>query len=70
MAEIHCHTCGGFIGNVDNLTYREPADQTPQAAPRSGPCTCDRSVVFGPPPGYMSWPGISVQDLHRIASRN
>jgi hypothetical protein len=70
MAEIHCHNCGGFIGNVQNVAYRNTSEAPPHAAPRSGLCTCDRSVVYGPPPGYVSWPGVSITDLHRIASLN
>lgn len=57
MIQIHCHACGGFIGDPTFISYRLP---TPNglAAPRSGLCTCGAPIVYGPPPGRSSSPGI------------
>lgn len=50
LLEIHCHRCGGFIGNPAGTTYREASNGTPPAAPHSGLCVCGASAVYGPAP--------------------
>ena len=50
MPEIHCHRCGGFIGDPAGTTYRAASSATPPAAPHSGMCMCGDSVVYGPAP--------------------
>ena len=62
MLEIHCHRCGGFIGNPDGTMYREASTATPPVSPHSGMCACSAAVIYGPAP----------QAVHRIrsASRN
>jgi len=73
VAEIHCHRCGGFIANPEGTTYRRPSDVTPAptpVTPHTGLCTCERALVYGAPPGYMSWPGLPAIRLIRSASRN
>lgn len=70
MDEIHCHVCGGFIGDPEGISYRQPSDATPPAAPRSGLCGCDQSILYGPPPGYVSWPGWASVARSRVARRN
>ena len=32
MSEIHCHRCGGFIGNLAGTRYREASTATPPVA--------------------------------------
>lgn len=56
--EIHCHTCGGFIGDARAVTYEAPRERGEVAEPRSGLCACGAPVVYGPPPGSSSTPGI------------
>ena len=69
MADIHCHRCGGFIGNPEGTTYREPSVAAPPVVPHSGMCLCDHSLVYGPKPNLMaSTPG-GVHAI-RSASRN
>lgn len=73
MAEIHCHRCGGFIANPAGTTYQGPSDATPAPSPvmpHSSLCTCERSLVYGAPPGYASSP--ELRSVHRLrsASRN
>jgi hypothetical protein len=46
--DIHCHRCGGFIGNPDGTTYREPSLASPPAIPHSGLCRCEHSLVYQP----------------------
>lgn len=70
MAEIHCHVCGGFIANPAGTSYLEPSDATPVAVPHSGLCGCTPAIVFGPPPGYVSWPGLASAARSKAASRN
>ena len=31
MSEIHCHSCGGFISDPGNISYRLGLQQSPQA---------------------------------------
>ncbi|HET9385880.1 MAG TPA: hypothetical protein VFO67_12085 [Gemmatimonadales bacterium] len=49
MPSIHCHICGGFIGNPSGTTFRTPNAATPLAIPHSALCVCDHPVVFGTP---------------------
>lgn len=50
MLEIHCHRCGGFIGNPAGTTYREASMGTPPVAPHSGMCVCAEATVYGSEP--------------------
>lgn len=63
MQEIHCHNCGGFITDPASVSYQAPSSAA-AAAPHSALCPCIPSVVYGPPPGYLAWPGLS--NLTRI----
>ena len=58
MSEIHCHNCGGFITDPGTVSYRKPVDGTVSKGPHSALCACIPSVVYGPPPGYLAWPGL------------
>ena len=72
MSEIHCHTCGGFITDPSSVSYRVPSGAA-AAAPHSALCACIPSVVYGPPPGYLAWPGLtdaSRMERSRAAGRN
>src|SRR6266576_2261381 len=40
MLEIHCHGCGGFIGNPAGTTYRDAPYATPPVVPDRGPARC------------------------------
>jgi hypothetical protein len=71
MSEIHCHACGGFIINPGGVSYRLPSAAADRVPPRSGLCTCHQAVVYGPPPGYVSLPGVPPSvDLRAMAARN
>jgi hypothetical protein len=71
MSEIHCHTCGGFITDPAGVSFRAPSDTTPPAVPHSGLCACHPPVVYGPPPGYVTSPGLPPRsDRQRMAARN
>ena len=65
MPTIHCHLCGGFIGNPDGTRYRAPDTSTPPVAPHSALCVCDHSIVYGTPE-------LAPAEISRIrsASRN
>ena len=69
MLEIHCHRCGGFIGNPAGTTYREASATTPPVSPHSGLCVCGKPVVFGPAPEAAAGGLGGVHHL-RSASRN
>ena len=72
MSEIHCHNCGGFITDPSGVSYQVPSSAA-AAAPHSALCTCIPSVVYGTPPGYVSWPGLthlSKIERSRAAARN
>jgi len=69
MREIHCHGCGGFITNPAG-SYRLPSETVAMAPPHSGLCTCYPSIVYGPPPVYLSLPGLPSIDLRKMAARN
>ena len=58
MSEIHCHMCGGFISDTALIAYRLPLDPGSVAEPRSALCTCLRPLLYGPPPGHASSPGM------------
>jgi len=63
MVHIHCHSCGGFISDRGAISYRLPPHPAHMAIPRSGLCACTPPIVYGPPPGYLSSPGMpSVDD--------
>lgn len=70
MPEIHCHGCGGFIADPANVSYQLASDTTVTAVPRTGLCTCQPSIVYGPPAGYMSWPGLASVARSKAAARN
>ncbi len=70
MSEIHCHTCGGFISDPGRVAYRKPSDATPTAVPHSGLCACHPAIVYGPPAGYVTSPGLPQDsELRRMAAR-
>jgi len=54
MREIHCHNCGGFIGDERPVCYELPLEKVRVAVPRSELCRCPQPVVYGPPPGRSS----------------
>jgi len=56
VVAIHCHNCGGFIGEPQQISYRLPTDAAP-AAPHTRLCVCSPAVIYGPPPGYVTSPG-------------
>lgn len=59
MTDIHCHSCGGFIsGDPRGVSYRLPSNAAPTATPHSSLCLCDPPIVYGPPPGHVSSPGM------------
>lgn len=60
MKELHCDTCGGSVSDPATVSYRLASAVIVPAPPQSAPCTCPVSIVYGPPAGYMSWPGLPV----------
>jgi hypothetical protein len=52
-----------LITDPSSVSYQIPSSAA-AAAPHSALCTCIPSVVYGPPPGYLSWPGLT--NLARI----
>ena len=58
MSEIHCHNCGGCITDPGTVSYQAASTVTP-AGPHSGLCACIPAVVYGTPPGYLTWPGLA-----------
>jgi len=72
MTEIHCHNCGGFITDPSRVSYQTPAAASP-AVPHSALCTCIPSIIYGTPPGYLPWPGlthVSRIERSKAAGRN
>jgi hypothetical protein len=67
--EIHCHACGGFIGDPSYVSYRLPTPAAPAAIPRSGLCTCGPPIVYGPPPGHASSPRIPALPTPHLANQ-
>jgi hypothetical protein len=67
MPEVHCHRCGGFIGDPVGTTFREASTVTPPAVPHSGMCVCRAPVVYGPALTALE---IGGQYGLRAASRN
>jgi len=66
MEQIHCHICGGFIGDERGVAYRLPVAANGRIAePRSALCECDTPVVYGPPAGHMSSPGMPAMGFVR-----
>ena len=62
MMQIHCHACGGFMGDLSSISYRLLRPAEAAAAPRSGLCTCGAPIVYGPDPGPVpvSSPGMPM----------
>ena len=61
MIEIHCYNCGGFIGEPKLISHQLPpsaAHAVFAAIPSSALCTCNPPVVYGPPAGHSSSPGM------------
>ncbi len=58
MLDIYCHGCGGFICDPRHIEYRLPPGVAELAVPRSSFCSCTPAVIYGPPPGYLSSPGM------------
>ena len=60
MNEIHCHICGGSVNDPATVSHRLASATVVPALPQSTPCRCPCPIVYGPPAGYMSWPGWPV----------
>ena len=68
MVELHCQECGGFISSLRHISYRIPVvDETPAHA-NDGLCECTTPILYGPPPGYLSSPGMPIPG-HQSRSR-
>ncbi len=60
MAELHCAFCGGFISQLRYVSY-QPAPAAAVAVAVTGElCSCVPPIVYGPPPGYLSSPGMPI----------
>jgi hypothetical protein len=57
MNEIHCHVCGGSVRDPVTVSYRVASAAIIPAQPSGASCNCAPAIVYGPPAGYMSWPG-------------
>jgi hypothetical protein len=60
MIQINCDTCGGSVRDPATVSYRLASGATVTAQPHDAPCACAVAIVYGPPAGYMSWPGMPV----------
>ena len=60
MHVIHCHACGGCVSDPATVSYRLASAAIVPVPPHSAMCTCTPAIVYGPPAGYMSWPGLPV----------
>ena len=60
MNVIHCHVCGGSVGDPATVSYRVATAAVIVPQPRVAPCSCATAIVYGPPEGYMSWPGLPI----------
>jgi hypothetical protein len=60
MIELHCAHCGGFVTELRHVSYRPVSDGAVAAALTRELCACAPPIVFGPPPGYMSSPGLPI----------
>lgn len=60
MNEIHCHICGGSISDPATVSYRLASVPVIPAKVSGAPCSCALAIVYGPPAGYMSWPGLPI----------
>ena len=70
MEQIHCHACGGFIGDARAVAYRLPLEPGRVSDPRSALCECATPTVYGAPPGHASSPGMPAVKLERAARRS
>lgn len=69
MTVIYCDSCGGLVSDPATVSHRLSSAAIVLAQPQSGPCGCTPPIVYGPPAGYMSWPGIASL-VHTFATRN
>ena len=60
MAEINCHTCGGFVVGQRYVSYRLPELLVPRLEPSGAACLCQVPVIYGPPPGHRSQAAIPI----------
>jgi len=58
MLDIYCHRCGGFICDPRLIEYRLPPTVAELGMPRSTFCSCTPPILYGPPPAYVSSPGM------------
>ena len=63
MTKIHCHTCGGVIADPTTVSYRLPDQATAPATLHTATCGCALPIVYGPPAGYLSWPGLRKSQI-------
>jgi hypothetical protein len=66
MNAIHCHICGGSVSDPMAVAHRLASAIIVAARPQNTRCECTPPVVFGPPSGYMSWPGLP--SMAKVAS--
>jgi hypothetical protein len=66
MVDTHCHSCGGFIADPSRVSHRLPSPAAPMALPTNARCTCTPPILYGPPPGYLSSPGMPRVDHRRV----
>jgi hypothetical protein len=43
---IHCHFCGGVVGDRATIQYRPPRASAQFALPQDAPCTCTPPIVY------------------------
>jgi hypothetical protein len=58
MEQRRCGGCGGMIEDLSTVSYRLPDPKLDVPAPRHGPCRCATPIIYGPPAGFMSIPGM------------
>lgn len=65
MLDLHCHTCGGRPSDPIRTSYRLPPAATAKAPPHRDACSCAMPIVYGPPEGYLSSPGMTRSAARR-----
>ncbi len=49
MGAVHCHFCGGIVGDLARIEYRPPRASAQLAMPHEGPCGCSPPFTRIPP---------------------
>jgi hypothetical protein len=56
MNAIHCHHCGGFIGDDRSVRYEVPTEKVLLAMPHTDLCRCESPLIYSQPPEQVGFP--------------